>query len=117
MSIWGIWIYLAASVARCESSARYDDGAVVLQTLRNRGGLLEALRPHQFAVACPATLRTWSPRHVVLALQAAAGTLPVPDWARRAWHYTGRADRPGMCQRWRAEVVGRVVHTFCGRGR
>lgn len=115
MSWWAALIYLGASVARCESSADYRDGAAVLQVLRNRGGLVEALRPHQFAVSCPATVRTWSPRHVVLALQAAAGTLPVPSWARDAWHYTGRADRPGMCERWRAKVVGKVAHTFCGR--
>lgn len=74
------------------------------------------LAPRQFAWACATTPRSWSPRHVLLALQAMAGTLDVPPWARRAWHYTGRADRPGQCQRWRGQVVGALAHTFCTRG-
>lgn len=114
MTAWALTLYLAASTARCESSAHYADGAAVLQVARNRGPLLASLlRPHQFAVLCPASPRVWSPRHVVLGLQAMAGTLPVPEWARRAWHYTGHADRPGMCARWGARVVGRLTHTFC----
>jgi hypothetical protein len=116
VTIWALTLYLAASTARCESSAAYADGAAVLQVARNRGPLLGLLAPRQFAWSCPPTPRSWSPRHILLALQAMAGVLDVPPWARRAWHYTGRADRPGQCQRWRGQVVGALAHTFCTRG-
>lgn len=120
---WLAWlsatILTAADVARCESSHAFDDGAAVLQVARNRAArsgrslLAELTRPHQFARGCPAAPRTWHPRHLLLGWQAAVGTLDVPAWARRALHYTGPADRAGMCQRWRMVPGPSIRHTFC----
>jgi len=112
-------VFTAADVARCESSHAWADGAAVLQVGLNRARrsgrtlLHELTRPAQFARGCPAAPRTWHPRHLVLGWQAVAGTLAVPAWARRAMHYTGPADRAGMCQRWRVVPAGKLVHVFC----
>ena len=111
MTAWALTLYLAASVARCESSAAYADGAAVLQVARNRGPLLGLLAPRQFAWACPARPRSWSPRHVVLGLQAMAGTLDAPAWARRAWFYCSKSDLAACVARG-GEQVGAVVHRF-----
>ena len=122
LKTWALSAFLAADIARCESSADFPDGAAVLQVVRNRtlrsgrSMLAEMLVPSQFASGCPTSPRSWSERHVILGLQAAAGTLKAPGWARRALHYTGRYDPPGMCARWRMHVIGRIAHTFCGAG-
>jgi len=116
---------LAASVARCESSARYDDGAAVLATALNRARLLRRslasvlVQPWQFAWSCPASPRTWSWRHVQLGLDAALGTLRAPAWAWKALMYCGPSDSRDRCHDRREahfEIVGEIVHTFYGRG-
>ena len=112
--------YTAADIARCESSHAWNDAAVVLQVVRNRAArtgrtLLEEMwAPRQFARGCPTESRPWHPRHLLLAWQAMTNTLPVPEWARRARHYTGPNDRQMMCPRWRVQPLGTIVHTFCG---
>lgn len=111
-------VYVAADVARCESSARYDDGAVVLQTAANRARkwrrplLSILLQRAQFAHGCPERPRTWSPRHLVLGIEAATGNLRVPTWARDAMLYCGPSDTPAACQDLRRDPVGRVVHVY-----
>lgn len=112
--------FVAANVARCESSARYDDGAAVLQTAVNRArawrrSLLDVLtQPRQFAWRCPVWPRTPSMQHVRMGLAAAMGTLQAPAWASAAFEYLGPADSPALAST-RGPVVGRIVHTFHGR--
>lgn len=112
----------AADVARCESSHRFADAAVVLEVGRNRARLRgttllhELTRPRQFARGCPAAPRTWSPRHLVLGFQAALGRLDVPGWAREAVFYCSGRDRPACVARGSA-LVGRVEHEFWGPAR
>jgi hypothetical protein len=112
--------YTAASVARCESSARFDDGAAVLATALTRARvlrrpLLSVLRqPWQFATGCPAWPRSWSWRHAAMGMQATVGGLTAPVWARAAWFYCGR-ESAERCHNRRGPLVGRVVHSFYGR--
>jgi len=108
--------YTAANVARCESSARYDDGAAVLATAMTRARtwkrpLLTVLRqPYQFATACPWWPRTWSWRHAQLGIEAAAGTLTAPEWTRESVQYCGPTE--AQCRASRGRVVGVIVHSF-----
>jgi hypothetical protein len=114
-------VYTAANVARCESSARYDDGAAVLATAMTRARtwkrpLLAVLRQrYQFATSCPWSPRTWSWRHVHLGIEAASGTLRAPEWTRRAFHYCN-AEPAETCANRRGEFVGQVVHSFYAWG-
>ena len=113
-------VFVAANVARCESSARYDDGAVVLQTALNRArawrrSLLGVLvQPRQFSWRCPVWPRTPALEHARLGLAAALGTLHAPPWARGAFEYLGPSDDPALAST-RGAVVGRLLHTFHGR--
>lgn len=108
--------FTAADVARCESSARLDDAAVVLQVARNRARewrrpLLRVLtQPNQFARGCPSSIRTWSWRHLWLGLRAASMDVG-PTWSMRALFYCGPSDGQSCWSR-RAGPVGRVVHTY-----
>ena len=110
---------VAANVARCESSARLDDGAAVLQVALNRArawrrSLLDVLmQPRQFAWRCPVWPRTPSMRHLRMGIAAARGTLQAPAWASSAFEYLGPSDRPELVAT-RGPVVGRLVHTFHG---
>lgn len=112
-------VIVAADVARCESSARLDDGAVVLQVALNRARawrrpLLDVMtQPWQFARGCPVWPRMPSVGHLRLGVAAALGTLRVPAWARGAFEYLGPSDRGGLAST-RGPVVGRIVHTFHG---
>lgn len=112
--------FVAANVARCESSARYDDGAAVLQTAVNRArawrrSLLDVLtQPRQFAWRCPVWPRTPAVQHVRMGLAAALGTLQAPEWAGQAFEYLGPSDSPALAAT-RGPIVGRIVHTFHGR--
>ena len=109
-------VYTAANVARCESSARYDDGAAVLATAMTRARtwkrpLLTVLRQrYQFATSCPWSPRTWSWRHVQLGIEAASGTLRAPEWTRLAFMYCGAFET--ACLASRGPIVGRLAHTF-----
>ena len=112
--------YTAASVARCESSARFDDGAAVLATAMTRARvlrrpLLSVLRqPWQFATSCPTWPRTWSWRHAQLGIAATVGTLKAPAWARSAFFYCSR-EPAETCANRRGPLVGRVAHSFYSR--
>lgn len=112
----------AADVARCESSQRFDDGAVVLQVGRNRARLrrtsllVELTRPGQFALGCPTQPRTLSPRHLALGFQAALGRLDVPAWADGAFFYCSGRDMPACVARGSAQV-GERAHRFFGPAR
>lgn len=111
---------VAANVARCESSARFDDGAAVLQTALNRArawrrSLLDVLtQPGQFAWRCPLWPRSLDARHLRMGIAAARGTLQAPAWASGAFEYLGPSDRPALTAT-RGPAVGRLVHTFHGR--
>jgi hypothetical protein len=115
-------VHLVGGVARCESNPWPNDAAVVVQVLVNRAHnsgrplTWELLKPAQFAWTCPSSPRTWSKGHLLLGVQAVlGGSIPgVPTWAHKARFFTSPIDRPGMCKRWRARVIGSIVHTFCG---
>ena len=115
-------VWVAANVARCESSYRLDDGAAVLQTAINRARawrrpLLSVMtQPFQFSWRCGLWPRTPSLGHVRLGLAAAMGTLQAPAWAAQAFEYLGPSDRAGLAAT-RGPVVGRLLHTFHGRRR
>ena len=110
---------VAANVARCESSARFDDGAAVLQVALNRAkswrrSLLDVLtQSRQFAWQCPVWPRTPSMRHLRMGIAAVRGTLQAPAWALSAVEYLGPSDRPELVAT-RGPVVGRILHTFHG---
>lgn len=114
----------AADTACAESSYDYADGAVVLHVVAERattgprrgwsrydGTLSGALwSPAQHAHGCRAPL-TW--RHVRLGVEFATGRLDVPDWAKDAWYYCGKYDRPGACEARGAVLpLGHLSHTF-----
>lgn len=122
--LWAATVLTAAQVARCESSASYRDGAVVLQTAVNRSRvwrrplLVTLTQANQFATNCPLTPRTPSWRHLALGIAAVNDQLGVPEWAAAALWYC-RSEPQGTCERrcpGGCPAVGEVVHTFFGRG-
>lgn len=114
-----VTVFVAANVARCESSARYDDGAAVLQTALNRAkawrrSLLSVLtQRRQFAWDCPVWPRTPALQHLRMGVAAALGTLRAPEWAAGSFEYLGPSDRAELTAT-RGPEVGRLVHTFHG---
>jgi hypothetical protein len=114
-------VYVAANTARCESGPNIKDGAVVLQTARNRArkwkqSLLKVLKtPNAFAFDCPASPRHFQPEHLILGLQAVRGKLDVPEWAKKSMFYCGPADKPDICHARRAGKLGEFAHTFYSR--
>lgn len=114
-------ILIAADVARCESGARFDDAAVVLEVARGRArdsgrSLLSVLvERHQFALGCPVTPREWRVRHLVTGVRAVLGIGEAPAWASEARFYCGPSDRADRCHERRKGRVGAVVHTFFRR--
>ena len=109
---------IGADVARCESSARYDDGAVVLRVALNRARdwrrpLWRVLtQPRQFAHFCPLQARPFSWRHVQLGWAMARGTLQAPAWSLEARFYCGPSDTQERCHKRRYGAAGAIVHVF-----
>lgn len=105
-------IISAADVACSESGYNYDDGAGVLQVVRNRAGsgwarydgtLLNALwSPKQHAHNCrlPLSLKHWK-----LGVQFYFNSLGDVECLSKAMWYCGKYDRPGSCHRRGARVL------------
>lgn len=113
----------AADTACAESSSNYQDGATVLQVIRNRadlvhkgwkrydGTLWNALwSPKQHAHGCRWPMTT---EHLRLGWQFVTDTLPVEAWAKKALYYCGRWDKPKACEaRGATTLLGKIDHEF-----
>ncbi|TEX51679.1 MAG: hypothetical protein B7C55_04315 [Actinomycetales bacterium mxb001] len=122
--VHGLVLVLGAADTACAESGRdYQDGAAVLQVVRNRatsgwarydGSLWGALwSPSQHAHGCrwPLTLG-----HITLGVAFLLDILPAPEWSHRALWYCGTYDHPGSCSaRGGRRIVGQVLHTYWGR--
>ena len=119
-------VYAAADTACAESSYDHEDGAYVLQVVRNHAGLAKkgwkrydgTLRnalfsPSQHAHGCRAPI-TW--KHLRLGIQFVSDTLPVEPWAYKAISYCN-SEPEGTCEN-RCEggcpYLGTVRHRYYG---
>lgn len=114
----------AADTACAESGRNYRDGAAVLAVVENRrtsrwarydGTRVDALyKRHQHAHGCTGHRGPITLRHLRLGLLWAAGRPLGPAWARRATHYCGNHDTPGLCASRGGAHVGTILHSFWG---
>lgn len=116
----------AADTACAESGWDHDDGAVVLQVVRNHADLSQygwkrydgtlgnaLFSPRQHAHGCRAPITA---AHLKLGFQFVTDTLPVPDWAYKAISYCN-SEPAGTCEnrcKNGCPYLGSVRHRYYG---